>query len=354
MTGKEQAHPNTTMVGTANGPANKEKAVSVQTLTMNSEIRPIVTQNAVMRTILRQVETIAKSDSSVLLLGETGVGKELFADFIHHSSVRAGKPHVKVELAALPHELLESELFGHDRGAFTGAFNSRKGLFELANGGTLFLDDIDDFPVQLQPKLLRAIEAREIFRLGGTASIRVDIRLIAATKVDLIDLVRCGSFRQDLYYRINEVPVEIPPLRQRRDDILLLASAFLGRFDANRTFLLAEDAQRVLLSYSWPGNVRELRNVMRRLAVLAEGEVHEQDLPPEIRSNTPLRFITQGCTQCLENEKLSFEEVVRCVERNLLEHAMRQAGSNRAKAARLLKMKSSTLRDKLKRYRLIA
>jgi transcriptional regulator with GAF, ATPase, and Fis domain len=341
------------MVGTSNGPANTGKTMSLQNLTLNSEISPIVTQNAVMRTILRRVETIAKSDSSVLLLGETGVGKELFADFIHHSSVRARKPHIKVELAALPHELLESELFGHEKGAFTGAFNSRKGLFELASGGTLFLDDIDDFPVQLQPKLLRAIEAREIFRLGGTASIPVDIRLIVATKVDLIDLVRRGSFRQDLYYRINEVPVEIPPLRQRRDDILLLAGGFLVRFDANRAFLLAEDAQRMLLSYSWPGNVRELRNVMRRLAILAEGDVHEQDLPVEIRSNTPLNVINHGCTQCLAHGNLSFEEVISCVERNLLEHALTQAGSNCSKAARLLKMKSSTLRDKLKRYRLI-
>jgi transcriptional regulator with GAF, ATPase, and Fis domain len=319
---------------------------------MNYDFGPIVTQNAGMRAILGRAETIAKSDCSVLLVGETGVGKELFADFIHHSSTRAGGPLIKVELAALPHELLESELFGHERGAFTGAFNSKKGLFELASNGTLFLDDIDDFPAQLQPKLLRAIEAREILRLGGMASIRVDIRLIAATKVDLMDLVSCGSFRPDLYYRINEVPLRIPPLCQRRDDIPLLAKAFLARFAPDRPLVLAGDAQRALMFYSWPGNVRELRNVMRRLAIVLEGEIREQDLPPEIRSNAPLDFIAQRCTQCLVNEHLSFQQVVSCVERNLLRQALTQAGNNRVKAARLLKMSPSTLRDKLRKYNL--
>jgi len=194
---------------------------------MNYEVCPILTQNAAMRAPLRRAQTVAKSDCSVLLLGETGVGKELFADFIHYSSGRATAPLIKVELAALPHELLESELFGYERGAFTGAFNSKKGLFELASQGTLFLDDIDDLPIQLQPKLLRAIEAREVLRLGGTTPTRVDMRLISATKVDLVELVRRGSFRSDLYYRINEVPLEIPPLRQRRDDIPLLASRLM-------------------------------------------------------------------------------------------------------------------------------
>ena len=319
---------------------------------MSGSISPIITQDPNMRAILTRVETIAKSDSSVLLVGETGVGKELFADFIHHSSARTGKPLIKVGLAALPHELLESELFGYERGAFTGAFNSKKGLFESAGGGTLFLDDIDDFPTQLQPKLLRAIESHEVFRLGCTASIRLDVRLVAATKVDLMDLVKCGSFRPDLYYRINEVPVEIPPLRERPDDIPLLASAFLQRFATNRALFLGKDAQCALVSYSWPGNVRELRNVMRRLATLVEGDIHEEDLPPEIRSGAPLEIIAQGCTRCSVNDQLSFEEVVGCVETNLLQHALGRAGNNRVKAARLLKMSPSTLRDKLKKYRL--
>jgi transcriptional regulator with GAF, ATPase, and Fis domain len=317
---------------------------------MSGSISPIITQDANMRAILTRVETIAKSDSSVLLVGETGVGKELFADFIHHSSARTGKPLIKVELAALPPELLESELFGYERGAFTGAFNSKKGLFESAAGGTLFLDDIDDFPTQLQPKLLRAIESHEVFRLGCTASIRLDVRLVAATKVDLMDLVKCGSFRPDLYYRINEVPVEIPPLRERPDDIPLLASAFLQRFATNRALVLGKDAERALMSYPWPGNVRELRNVMRRLAILGKEEIHEEDLPPEIRPGAPSYSIARGCVQCLANDDLSFCEVITCVETNLLREALRKAANNHIRAARLVRLSPSTFRDKLRKY----
>lgn len=321
---------------------------------MSYEACPIITQNDEMRGILRQVQTVAQTDSSVLLVGETGVGKELFADLIHRCSARAEKPLVKLELAALPPDLLESELFGHERGAFTGAFSSKKGLFESANGGTLFLDDIDDFPIQLQPKLLRALEAREILRLGATASVSVDIRLVAATKLQLTDLVKRGLFRRDLYYRIAEVPIEIPPLRQRRDDVGLLTTVFLQRFATKGSLIVAEDGLRALESYCWPGNIRELRNVVRRLAILSEsgGEIHERDLPPEIRSGTALDFVAQSCTQCLVNQGLSLEEVINCVETNLIRHALGEAGNNRVRAARLLKMNPSTLRDKLRKYRL--
>jgi transcriptional regulator with GAF, ATPase, and Fis domain len=339
---------------------------------MNADICPVITNDPAMKAILNRVETIARFDCSVLLIGETGVGKELFADFVHHASTRAGKSFIKVEAAALPHELLESELFGYERGAFTSAFSSKKGLFEMASAGTLFLDDIDDFPIELQAKLLRTIEAREILRLGGTSPIRVDIRLIAATKVDLVDLVRRGLFRSDLYYRLNEIPVHIPPLRQRREDIPLLAAAFLKRFAPDRELVVGEDAQRALMAHSWPGNVRELRNVMRRVAIFAEGgKVRERDLPQEITCQTTIRHdLTPNWMQCLMNEhpsseevesayaeylanaQLSFDEVVGCVERNLLRFALRQAGGNQVRAARSLRMNPSTFRDRLKKYRL--
>jgi transcriptional regulator with GAF, ATPase, and Fis domain len=339
---------------------------------MKSDVCPIITKDHALQGILSRVETIAKSDCTVLLVGETGVGKELFADFIHHSSERSGKPFIKLEAAAFPHELLESELFGFEKGAFTSAFSTKKGLFELANTGTLFLDDIDDFPVQLQAKLLRAIEAREVLRLGGTRPTPVDIRLIAATKLDLVDLVKHGSFRSDLYYRLNEVPVQIPPLRERRQDIPILASAFLQRFAENRELVLADDAQCALRAYSWPGNVRELRNVMRRVAILAEeGLIREGDLPPEITTKSPIRAVAARWIQCLMNDQassdeiafaysecvsdvpVSFSEVIGRVEKNLLRFALREADGNQAKAARLLQMNPSTFRDRLKKYGLM-
>ena len=226
----------------------------------------LITRNETLRSILARVDTIAASDSSVLLIGETGVGKELFAEYIHRTSSRAERPLVKVGLAALPHELLETELFGHEKGAFTSALNEKKGLFELSDRGTIFLDDIDDFPLALQSKLLRVLESHEVMRVGGTTPIPVDIRLITATKVDLKELVNRGIFRADLYYRINVVPISIPPLRERRDDIPLLIEHFLRRFAPDKQLVPAEDALRAMVSYSWPGNVRELRNVVQRMA----------------------------------------------------------------------------------------
>jgi DNA-binding NtrC family response regulator len=225
-------------------------------------------------------------------------------------------------------------------------------LFELANGGSIFLDDIDDLPIELQPKLLRVLEAHELWHLGGAAPIRVDVRLITATKADLRDLANRGSFRADLYYRVNEVPIEIPPLRQRADDIPCLAAHFLKSFTNGRKVVFAEDALHALVAYSWPGNIRELLSVMRRISLFAEANVvlHEQDLPPEIKSSTPLAHLARGCTQCLVNEGMSMEETVSCVEATLLRYALERAGGNHTQAARLLKMNPSTFRDKLKKH----
>lgn len=309
-----------------------------------------IASSDVMRSILLRIDTIAASDSSVLLIGETGVGKELIAEYIHRTSPRQAQPLVKVGLSALPPELLESELFGHERGAYTSASNEKKGLFELADGGTIFLDDIDDFPLPLQSKLLRVLEAREVLRVGGTSPIPIDVRLITATKVDLKELVNRSVFRSDLYYRINVVPLVIPPLRDRREDIPVLVEHFLNRYAAGRDIAISKDAMRMLTNYSWQGNVRELRNVVQRIVLFANGHINVSDLPPEIRDDQSLDVLLKACSRCFVEDNMTFEQVVSCLEVNLLRQAIQKAEGNRSHAAKALGMSLSTLRDKLKKY----
>ncbi|HSL23970.1 MAG TPA: sigma-54 dependent transcriptional regulator [Vicinamibacterales bacterium] len=310
----------------------------------------VVTRSEKMRAILTRIDTIAQSDTSVLLIGETGVGKELFADYIHRTSPRADRPLVKVALSAMPHELLESELFGHERGAFTSAHVEKPGLFELAHTGTLFLDDIDDVPPAVQAKLLRVLESRQVMRVGGTKTTAIDVRLISASKVDLKDLVARSLFRADLYYRVNVCPVNIPPLRERREDVLLLVEHFLRRFVPDRPFTLSEGAERLLLAYHWPGNVRELRNVAQQIALFAEGEILPDHLPPEMRDGHPVDLLVRACARCLVDESLSYNDVLVCLETNLLRQALAESGGNRTQAARALGLSLSTLRDKLKKF----
>jgi len=310
----------------------------------------LIAQGETMRSILERIETIAASDSSVLLIGETGVGKELIAEYVHRASPRNTQPLVKVGLSALPPELLENELFGHERGAYTSAAVEKKGLFELADSGTIFLDDIDDFPLGLQAKLLRVLESRELMRVGGTTPIPIDVRLITATKVDLKELVNRGVFRSDLYYRINVVPIVIPPLRDRREDIPPIIHHFLQRYAANRTINVANDAMLALVNYSWPGNIRELRNIVQRMALFANGEIQMKDLPQECRGETSLGLIVKACQRCFTEENMTFDQVVSCLEVNLLRQALRDSAGNRTQAAKALGMSLSTLRDKLKKF----
>jgi transcriptional regulator with GAF, ATPase, and Fis domain len=226
--------------------------------------------------VLGVVRKVAKSNSTVLIRGETGTGKELIAGAIHHNSLRSARNFVKVNCAALQENLLESELFGHEKGAFTGADRQRIGRFEQADGGTLFLDEIGDMSASTQAKILRVLQEHEFERLGGTRTIRVDVRLIAATNRDLSAMVAAGHFREDLYYRLNVVSVETPPLRERKEDILPLASHFIRRFGGElkkRLDGLDNDAQKLLVRYNWPGNIRELENAIERAALLAESAV---------------------------------------------------------------------------------
>jgi len=312
----------------------------------------IVTESDRMRAILARVETIARSDTSVLLIGETGVGKELFADYIHRVSPRSERPFVKIALSAMPHDLLESELFGHERGAFTTAHAEKKGLFELAHTGSLFLDDIDDVPPAVQAKLLRVLESRQVMRVGGTTTIPIDVRLITASKVDLKTLVDRQLFRADLYYRINVFPVAIPALRERREDVPLLVGHFLRRFAPGRSIGVTPDAEHALVAYDWPGNVRELRNITQRLALFANGQIGRDDLPPELNDGHPVQQLIKACTRCLNDGAMSYADVVDCLETNMLRQALDQAQGNRTQAAKALGLSLSTLRDKLKKYRL--
>ena len=320
-----------------------------------------------MQEVFRLIRTVASSDSTVLLQGETGTGKELAAHAIHELSPRRDGPFVKVSCAALSRELLESELFGHVRGAFTSAIKDKPGKFELADGGTIFLDEVDDIPLELQVKLLRVLQEREFERVGGTRTIRVDVRVIAATKVDLLERVRRGLFREDLYYRLNVVPIRLPPLRERKEDVPLLMEHFLRKLGAEGRIEMTPEAMKLLMDYDWPGNVRELENLVERLVVVGAGpKVGPEDLPPEIRSPAPKEkgpSLEEVLRRQEELERMirmlgsseprlgdaSFEEIVEAKERELITEALRRTGGNKTKAAELLGMKLSTFRDKMKR-----
>lgn len=268
-------------------------------LLSNLGVGDIIYQSQAMEDLLQQVDIVAKSDSTVLICGETGTGKEVIARAIHQLSPRRDKPLVKINCAAIPASLLESELFGHDKGAFTGAINTHRGRFEIADGGTLFLDEISDLPLELQPKLLRVLQEREIERLGGSRTIPVNVRVIAATNRDLWQMVEDRQFRSDLFYRLNVFPLELPPLRDRPEDIPLLAKHFTQKMarHMNRSIdAIPTEALRQLMSWDWPGNVRELENVIERAVLLTRGNslnlhlnVRQSRLLPTLNEDSALR-----------------------------------------------------------------
>lgn len=307
----------------------------------------IVGKNQRMREIFSLIDKVARTDSTVLIHGETGTGKELVAKAIHYRSRRKDKPLVTINCGAIPEELLESELFGYIKGAFTGAVRDKKGRFEVANGGTVFLDEVSEMSPALQVKLLRVLQEREFERIGDVKTIKVDIRVIAATNQDLEELVRRGRFREDLYYRLNVIPIYIPPLRERRDDIPLLLSYFLRLFNEKRGGHLegfSPEAMALLVNYDWPGNVRELEHLVERLVVLkGEGVVHPEDLPEKVRggkSFAPLSSMERGW---------DLSTAVSAFERQLILEALRRTNGVKSKAAKLLGIKRTTLLDKIKR-----
>jgi transcriptional regulator with PAS, ATPase and Fis domain len=310
----------------------------------------VITKNQTVLDKLSNIDKIASSGCSVLLIGETGAGKEVFAEYIHRKSDRSHHPLVKVGLATLPPNLIESELFGYEKGAFTGSVHEKKGHFELAHKGTIFLDDIDDFPLDLQTKLLRVLESGEINRIGGQQPIPLDIRLITASKLDLSELVAQGKFRMDLFYRINVFPIVIPPLRERVEDVPLLVEHFLKYYEPNKDINVAGSAMEAFKDYSWPGNVRELKNVIQRIVLFTNGEISLENLPNEIRGEKPLGLFLKSCGHCFKDRNMSYEEVLACVESHLLKNALDDAKGNLSQAARNLGLSLSTFRDKYKKH----
>jgi transcriptional regulator with PAS, ATPase and Fis domain len=295
-----------------------------------------------MQEVLATVERVALTNSTVLLGGESGVGKDLIARAIHEKSRRASGPFIKINSTAIPENLLESELFGFEKGAFTGAVASKPGKFELADKGTLFLDEIGDVPPATQVKLLRVLQEREFERLGGTRTVKVDVRLIAATNRDLREALEQGTFREDLYYRLNVVPIDIAPLRERKEDIPDLVNLFISRFDdeSRKTIEgITPQAMQVLVNYHWPGNVRELQNIVERACALAKGNVLEAadihlDQRPAKAANGHPGFLPDGMT--LEQW-----------EDEMVQEALRRAGGNKSQAARLLGLSRNALRYRL-------
>ena len=301
-----------------------------------------------MRDLFQLLDTVAPSSSTILITGETGTGKEIVARAIHHNSPRRTHRFVALNCSAIPETLLEAELFGHVRGAFTGAVGTRQGRLEQAHKGTLFLDEVGTMSASLQVKLLRALQEREFERVGDNQTIKVDVRVIAATNSDLARLVAAGTFRDDLYYRLNVIPIHLPPLRDRRDDIPLLVEHFLTKFAPASPTHASQSAMRALMAYDWPGNVRQLENAMERAVALCGGrsEIDVADLPPEVQqapdpSRPPyVEFPEDG---------LDLPRYLIAIERDLIHRALDRTRGNRNRAADLLRIKRTTLVEKLKR-----
>ncbi len=331
-------------------------------------LRGMIGSCAAMQEVYRLTRRVAQASTTVLLTGETGTGKELIARAIHELSPRSSGPFIRVNCGALSESLLESELFGHVKGAFTNAFENRTGRFEAAHGGTIFLDEINSVSFKLQVKLLRVLQEHEFERVGDTKTIRVDCRIVAATNRDLQDEIESGRFREDLYYRLNVVPIYLPPLRDRSEDVPALVESFLVQYarETNRPVpKLMPDAIASLKSYSWPGNVRELQNYAERAIVLMEGDEFRADLlPPHVRGLAPMRIgrqkaggiekvaeelVTLGVSQYAAEGK-PYERVMSIVERELLVQMLRQCQGVQIKAAERLGINRNTLHKKVEEY----
>ncbi|QVW36670.1 sigma-54-dependent Fis family transcriptional regulator [Geobacter sulfurreducens] len=304
-----------------------------------------------MREVYSLIEKVAPSTANVLILGESGTGKELVARAIHYNSQRKGKPFVAVNCGAIPETLMESEFFGHKKGAFTGAVGDRAGLFEQAEGGTLFLDEIGEVPLQLQAKLLRAIQEKEFRRVGGTLDQKADVRLVAASNRDLEEQVKEGSFREDLFYRLNVVQVKMPPLRERGEDIPILVEHFYKKYvqPPYSDRIITQGALKLLMSYGFPGNVRELENLVERCSVLGNREISEECLPPQLHAGK--RPECGAVTECeLPEEGMDLEAYLDGIEKRILLQALERSGGVKKKAAELLKLTFRSFRYRLAKF----
>ena len=341
----------------------EERQVLRQAMVRSVKREGFIGRSEIMENVFRLVDRVGPARSTVLITGESGTGKELVAKAIHEASPRSLNPFVVVNCSNIPSELLESELFGHTRGAFTGAVAAKKGLFEVADTGSIFLDEIGDLRPETQVRLLRVIQEREFTPIGETAPTKVDVRIIAATNVDLKEAVKNGQFREDLYFRLSVVPIELPPLRQRREDILPLAQHFIRKYAAENgrdiTENLSPEVLSLLENYYFPGNVRELENIIERAIVIAPGnEVSVECLRPEVR-DPKLAFemisSTEGRSQDIDIARgVNFYDEAKKFEIDLIRRALDQTGGHQSRAARLLGLNATTLNSKIKTYNIPA
>lgn len=319
---------------------NKQLRVQVK---KQYDLSSFVGINSAVSNVFELVKIIADKNTTVLIVGETGTGKELLTNIIHYNSNRSKGPFIKVSCAILSREIFESELFGHEKGAFTGAEKQKIGRFELANNGTLYLDDIDDIPYDLQVKLLRVLEEGEIERVGGTETVKVDVRVIASTKKNLKDMVADGKFREDLFYRLNVFPINLPPLRERPGDIELLSRHFVNEFSQGVRVTVDDEVIEILKKYSFFGNVREIKNLMERLVLLAQdGVITKKLLPIEVR-------FPGKPHNCFYFGDKALDEIIKEVETNAIRDALIRSGGNKAKAAAILKVPASTLKSRIEK-----
>ncbi len=325
----------------------KENRLLQQSMRERYSFAQMIACSPAMQDIFTTIEKVAEYKTTVLITGESGTGKELIARAIHYNSSRADKPLIPVNCGAIPETLLESELFGHKKGAFTDAVRDKTGLFQEAHGGSIFLDEIGELPLQLQVKLLRVLQEEEVKRVGDTRSIKIDIRVMAATTKNLAKEVKAGRFRDDLYYRINVLQIAVPPLRERFEDIPLLIRHFIDKTGKRLGLKIDEldpAAGRVLQRYYWPGNVRELENVIERAIVMAEGRTIElEDLPPSLQQ-------AQSAAILADDENLSIKEASRRLEESLIRKALERTGGNRTQAAKILEISHPALLYKIKSY----
>ena len=341
----------------------EEERVSLrQAMSRSVKRDAIIGRSEKMESVFQLVERVAPARSTVLITGESGTGKELLAKSIHESSPRADMPFVAVNCSNIPSELLESELFGHTKGAFTGAVAAKKGLFEVADSGSIFLDEIGDLRPETQVRLLRVIQEREFTALGDTTPIKVDVRIIAATNIDLKEAVKNGMFREDLYYRLSVVPIELPPLRTRREDILPLAQHFIRKYNAENYRQVSENLSPEVLSllenYYYPGNVRELENIIERAVVIAPtDEITIECLRPEVSNPELARQMVKDSEGVSEEIDISrgtnFYDEIRRFETDLIRRALDQTGGHQSRAARLLGLNATTLNSKIKSYNIL-
>jgi len=333
--------------------ALESRDLKIENLRLKEEVEEryhfdnIIGKSKEMREIYSTIKQIAERNSTVLIHGESGTGKELVARAIHYNSLRKDKPFVAVNCAAIPETLIESELFGHEKGAFTDAQSRRIGHFELAHQGTLFLDEVSELSLPTQAKILRALQEREFIRVGGTKTVSVDVRLISATNRNLEEMMTKGTFRSDLYYRINVVPLTIPPLRKRKEDILLLAQHFLDKHAGPGKKKISPDSMDILVAYDWPGNVRELENVIERIVVLSNVNViAPQELPANLKTDSRVGMIKQE----ILGGRISFEEAERDFEKDIILEALKKSNYIQTKAAELLGISRRILKYKMDKY----